>query len=173
MPCLGKRPTKEVPQGDVLERPEQPTSPAGRPVEASHAGSSSLQQRGHSRHGVTPAVTRAGNAAHSLRECSGNNSAHLAEITTNSTLSELRRLELYTKALLPHVMHQMNNVESVVEHACATTNVQRYSVGEKMGVIIITLKEAMTLPAKEHRKVASDKEVASLKKIYIYTPSCW
>ena len=54
-------PTGEVPQGGVLERPEQPTSPAGGPVEAPLAGSSSLQQHGQSRHGVTPAVTRAGN----------------------------------------------------------------------------------------------------------------
>ena len=31
-------PTGEVPQGGVLERPEQPTSPAGGPVEAPLAG---------------------------------------------------------------------------------------------------------------------------------------
>ena len=51
-----------------------------------------------------------------------------------------------------------------MEYACATTNVQRYSVGEKMEVIPNTFKEAMTLPAKAHWKAASDKEVASLKK---------
>ena len=61
-------PTGEVPQGGVLERPEQPTSPAGGPVESPLGGSLSLQQHGQSRHGVTPAVTRAGNAARSLRE---------------------------------------------------------------------------------------------------------
>ena len=116
-------PTGEVPQGGVLERPEQPTSPAGGPVEAPLAGSSSLQQHGQLRHGVTPAVTRAGNAARSLRERSANDSAHLAEIATDSTLSELRRLGLYTKALLPDVVHQTNKAESVVEYACATTNV--------------------------------------------------
>ena len=127
--------TGEVPQGGVLERPEQPTSPAGGLVEAPLAGSSSLQQHEQSRHGVTPAVTRAGNAARSLRERSANDSAHLAEIATDSTLSELRRLGLYTKALLPNVVHQTNKAESVVEYACATTNVQRYSVGEKMEVI--------------------------------------
>ena len=82
--------TGEVPPGGVLERPEQPTSPAGGLVEAPLAGSSSLQQHGQSRHGVTPAVTRVGNAARSLRERSANDSAHLAEIATNSTLSELR-----------------------------------------------------------------------------------
>ena len=162
-------PTGEVPQGGVLERPEQPTSPAGEPVEAPLAGSSSLQQHGQSCHGVTPAVTRAGNAAHSLRERNANDSAHLAEIATDSTLSELRRLGLYTKALLPDVMRQTNKAESVVEYACATTNVQRNSVGEKMEVIPNTLKEAMTLPAKAHWKAASNKEVASLKKNNVYT----
>ena len=162
-------PTGEVPQGGVLERPEQPTSPAGGPVEAPLAGSSSLQQHGHSRHGVTPAVTRAGNAARSLRERSANDSAHLAEIATDSTLSELRRLGLYTKALLPDVVHQTNKAESVLEYACAMTNVQRYSVGEKMEVIPKTSKEVMTLPAKAQWKAASDKEVASLKKNNVYT----
>ena len=133
-------PTGQVPRGGVLERPEQPTSPAGGPVEAPLAGSSSLQQHGQSRHGVTPAVTRAGNAARSLRERRANDSAHLAKIATDGTLSELRRLGLYTTALLPDVVHQTNKAESVVEYACATANVQRYSVGEKMEVIPNTLK---------------------------------
>ena len=162
-------PTGEVPQSGVLERPEQPTSPAGGLVEAPLAGSSSLQQHGQSRHGVTPVVTRAGNAARSLRERSANDSARLAEIATGSTLSELRRLGLYTKELLPDVVHQTNKAESVVEYACATTNVQRHSVGEKMEVIPNTFKEAMTLPTKAHWKVASDEEVASLKKNNVYT----
>ena len=149
--------------------PEQPTSPAGGPVEAPLAGSSSLQQHGQSRHGVTPPVTRAGNAARSLRERRANDSAHLAEIAIDSTLSSLRRLGLYTKALLQNVVHQTNKVKSVVEYACATTNVQRFSVGEKMEVIPKTFKEAMTLPAKAHWKAASDKEVARLKKNNVYT----
>ena len=140
-------PTGEAPQGGVLERPEQSTSPAGGPVEASLAGSSSLQQHGQMRHRVTPAVTRAGNAARYLRERRANDSAHLAEIATDSTLSELRRLGLYTKALLPDVMHQTNKAESVVEYACAMTNVQRYSVGEKMEAIPNIFKEAMNDPA--------------------------
>ena len=134
-------PTGEVPQGGVLERPEQPTSPAGGAVEAPLAGSSSLQQHGLSRHGVTPALTRAGNAARSLRERRANDSAHLTEIATDGTLSELRRLGLYTKALLPDVVHQTNKAESVVEYACATTNVQRYSVGTKWKLFQTSLKK--------------------------------
>ena len=162
-------PTGEVPQGGVLERPEQSTSPAGGPVEEPLAGSSSLQQHGQSRYGVTPAVTRAGNTACSLRERRANDSAHLAEIATDSTRPELRRLGRYTKALRPDAVHQTNKAESVVEYACATTNVQRYSLGEKMEVIPNTFKEAMTLLAKAHWKAASDKEVASLKKNNVYT----
>ena len=121
---------------------------------------------------MTPAVTRASNAARSLKERRANDSAHLAEIATDGTLSELRRLGLYTKALLPDVVHQTTKAESAVEYACATTNVQRYSVGEKMEVIPNTFKEAMTLPAKAQWKAASDKEVASLKKNIPCTPSC-
>ena len=68
-------------------------------------------------------MTWAGNAARSLRGRSVNDSAHLVEIATDSTLSELRRLGLYTKALLPDVVHQTNKAESVVGYACATTNV--------------------------------------------------
>ena len=162
-------PLGEVSQSGVLERPEQPTSPAGGTVEAPLAGSSSLKQRGHSHHVVTPAVIRAGNAARSFRERSANDSAHLAEIATESTLSEIRRLELYIKALLPDAVHQTNREESVVEYAFATTNVQRYSVGDQMEVISNTFKEATTLLAKAHWKAASDKEVASLKKNNVYT----
>ena len=114
-------------------------------------------------------MTRAGNAARSLRERRVNDSAHLVEIATDGTLSELRRLGLYTKALLPDVVHQTNKAEPVVEYACVTTNVQRYSVGEKMEAFPNTFKEAMTLPAKAHWKAASDKEIASLKKNNVYT----
>ena len=46
----------EVPQGGVLERPEQTTSPAGGSVEAPLAGSLSLQQRGHSRNDTAPII---------------------------------------------------------------------------------------------------------------------
>ena len=56
-----------------------------------------------------------------------------------------------------------------MEYACATTNVQTYSVGERMEVIPNIFKEAMILPAKAHWKVTSDKEVASLKKNNAYT----
>ena len=162
-------PTGEVLQGDVLERPEQPASPAGGPVEAPLARSSLLQQHGQSRHGETPAVTRAGNAARSLKDRRVNDSAHHAEIATDSTLSKLRRLGLYTKALLPDVVDQTNKAESVVEYACATTTVQSYSVGEKMEVIPNIFKKDMTLPAKAHWKTAPDKEVASLKTNNVYS----
>ena len=112
-----------------------------------------------------------GQRSASLRERSAIDSAHLAEFATESTLSKLRRLGLYTKALLPDVVHQTNKAESVVEYACATANVQTYSVGGEIEVIPNTFKEALTLSAKAYWKAASDKEVASLKKNK-YTPSC-
>ena len=119
--------------------------------------------------GVRPAVTRAGDAARSLRARSANDSAHLAEIAIDNTLFELRRLRLHTKALLPDVVHETNKAESVVKYACSTTNFQSYLVGEKTEVIPNTLKEVMTLPDKAHWKAASDKKIASLKNKNVYT----
>ena len=159
-------PTEEVPQGGVLECPEQPVSPAGGPMEAPLTGSPSLQQRGDSRHEVTPVVTRAGNAARSLRERSANDSAHLAEIANNSTLFELRRQDY-----IPRHFSRMSCSRQITQNRLtyATTNVQRYSVGEKMEVIPNIFKKAMTLPVTVHWKAASDNEVASLQKNNVYT----
>ena len=76
-------------------------------------------------------MTRTGNAARSLRARSANDPAHLEEIATDNTLSELRRLGLHTKALLQDVVHQTSKAKSVVEYACFTTNFQSYLEGEK------------------------------------------
>ena len=59
------------------------------------------------------------------------NSAHLAAIVTESTLSELRRLGLYTKVFLPDIVHQTHEEESVVEYAYVATSVQTRSAGEQ------------------------------------------
>ena len=75
---------------------------------------------------------RAGNATQSIKERNDNDCIHLVEIATGSTLSQLRRLGLYTEAFLTDIANQTDEGESVVENACATTNVQRYSVGEEM-----------------------------------------
>ena len=73
----------------VLEHPEQ--SPGSEPVEEPLAGSLSLlQHHGSSCHQVMSAVMRVVNAVSFLEEGSANGSAHLAEIATGSTLSELR-----------------------------------------------------------------------------------
>ena len=150
MPCLGKRLQRgrfrKVAFSNALSNQRRLLVDPWRHYLQDHRRSNNIDMR----HGVTPVVTRAGNAARSLREHSANDSAHLAEIATDSTLSEIRRLELYTKALLPDVVQQTNKAESVVEYACATTNVQRYSVEEKIEVIPNSFKEAMTLPAKAH-----------------------
>ena len=122
------------------------------------------------RHQVTPVTTRAGNTTRSIRDRSDNDSAHLVKITTDSTLSQLRWLDLYTKAFPTDIAHQARETESTLKYACATTNVQTYLAGGKTEVIPNTFEEAVTLPGKAHRKLASDKEVTKLKKVS--TPSC-
>ena len=88
---------------------------------------------------------------------------------TDSTLSEIWRLGLHTKASLLGIAHHTHGAELVAEYACATTNVQRYSAGEKTEVVRNTSKEAMTLPAKTHWRAALDKEVSKMKNSNIYT----
>ena len=78
--------------GGVIEHPEQPTSPGGQPVEILLAGLLPLQHHGPSHHQVTPAVTRVGNPARSLKERSANDSAHYVVIGTDSIIFKLRRL---------------------------------------------------------------------------------
>ena len=121
---------------------------------------------------ATPAVTRTGTAAQSFVRRNAHNrsdSAHLAAIATGPTLSELRRLRLYTKETLPDIAHEAYGADSAVEYAYAVTTIQRCSVGENAEITPNTLKEAMTLPAKSQWKAASDKEMASLKKNNVYT----
>ena len=64
------------------------------------------------------------------------------EIATDSTLSQLRRLGLYTEAFLTDIAHQTDEAESVVEYACAATNDQMFSVGEETEVVPNTFEEA-------------------------------
>ena len=77
-----------------------------------------------------------------MRECNDNDFTHLVEIATDSTLSRLRSLGLYIEAFLTDIAHQTDEAESVVEYACAATNVQMYSVGEEMEVVPNTFEEA-------------------------------
>ena len=81
---------------------------------------------------MTPAATRAGNATQSIKERNDSDCTCLVESATDSTLSQLRRLGLYTKmAFLTDIAHQTDEAESVVEYACAATNDQMYSGGEE------------------------------------------
>ena len=135
-------PARGVPQGGVLEHLDQPMWPGCEHVEALLSGPLPLQHHGPSRHQVAPSATRAGNATQSIKERYDNDCTHLAEITTDSTLSQLWRLGLYIEALLTDIAHQTDEVESVVEYACATTNVQMYSGGEETEVVPNTFEEA-------------------------------
>ena len=70
-----------------------------------------------------------------MRERSDNDCTHLVQIATDSTLSQLWRLGLYTKAFLTDIGYQTDEAESVVEYACATNNVQMCLAGEEKEVV--------------------------------------
>ena len=131
-----------VPQDGALEHPGQPMLSAFEHVEAPFARPLPLQHHEPSRHQVTPAVTRAGNATQSIKERNDSDCTRLVEIATDSTLSQLRRLGLYTEAFLTDIAHQTEEAEPVVEYACAATNDQMYSVGEETKVVPNTFEEA-------------------------------
>ena len=80
---------------------------------------------------MTPEATRAGNATKSIKERNDSDCTRLVEIATDSTLSQLRRLGLYTDAFLTDIAHQTDEAESFVEYACAAINDQMYSGGEE------------------------------------------
>ena len=128
-------PAGGVPQDGALKHPEQPMSSGCEYVEAPFARPLPLQHHGPSRHQVTPEATRASNVTQFIKERNDNDCTRLREIITDSTLSQLRRLGLYTEAFLTDIAHQTDKAESVVEYACAATNDQIYSVGEETEVV--------------------------------------
>ena len=81
----------------------------------------------------------------------------VSEITTDSTLSQLRRLGLYIEAFLTDVAHQTDEAESVVEYACAATNDQMYSVGEETEVVPNTFEEATITGSRWVYKINAEK----------------
>lgn len=85
------------------------------------------------------------------------NSARLAAVAAKSTLSELRRLGVYTRVSLPNVAHQMHKQRSPPwsTHTPQPT-VQDARRGESKNSPN-TFKETMTLPAKAQRKAASTR----------------
>ena len=137
-------PAGGAPQDGALEHPEQSSSGCEH-VEAPFARSLPLQHHGPSRNQVTPAATRAGNATQSIKERNDNDCTRLVEIATDSTLSHLRRLGLYTEAFLTDIAHHTDEAEPVVENACAATNDQMYSVGEEMEVVPNTFEASHRL----------------------------
>ena len=150
-------PAGGVPQDGVSEHPEQPMSPGCKHVKAPLAGPLPLKHHEPSRHQVTPAATRAGNAMQSIRGRNDNDCTHLVEIATDSTLSQLRRLGLYTEALLTDIAHQINEAESVVEYACAAPNVQMYSAGDETKVVPNAFEEAAIIGCRWVYKINAGK----------------
>ena len=81
------------------------------------------------------------------------------EIATNSTLSQLRRLGLYTEAFLTDIAHQTDEAESVVEYAWAATNDQMYSMGEGTGKVPNTFEEATITGSRWVNKINAEKSI--------------
>ena len=128
-------------------------------VEAPFARPLPLQHHGPSRHQVTPEVTRAGNATQSIKEHNDNDCTGPVEIATDSTLSQLRRLGLYTEAFITDIAHQTDEAESVVEFACAATNDQMYSVGEETEIVPNTFEEATITGSRWVYKINAEKSI--------------
>ena len=128
-------------------------------VEAPFARPLPLQHHRPSRHQVTPAATRAGNATQSIKERNDNDCTRLVEIATDSMLSHLRRLGLYTEAFLTDIAHQTDEAESVVEYACAATNDQMYLVGEETEVVPNNFEEATITGSRWVYKVNAEKPI--------------
>ena len=153
-------PAGGVPQDGALEHPEQPIMSSGcEHVEAPFARPLSFQHHGPSRHQVTPEATRVGNATQSIKKRNGNDCTRLVEIATNITLSQLRRLGLYTEAFLTDIAHQTDEAESVVEYACVATNDQMYSVGEETEVVPNTFEEATITGFRWVYKINAEKSI--------------
>ena len=108
---------------------------------------------------MTPEATRAGNATQSIKERYDNDCTRLAEIATDSTLSQLRRLGLYTEAFLTDIAHQTDGAESVMEYACAATNDQMYSVGEETEVVPNTFEEATITGSRWVYKINAENSI--------------
>ena len=138
-------------------------SPGCEHVEAPRAGPLPLQHHGPSRHQVAPSATRAGNATQSMRERNDNDCSHLVEITTDSTLSQLRRLGLYIEPFLTDIAHQTDEAESVVEYACAATKVQMYSVGEETEVVPNTSEEPTITGSRWVYEINAENSIGQLR----------
>ena len=152
-------PAGGAPQDGTLEHPEQSMSSGCEHVEAPFVRPLPLQHHGPTRHQVTPAVTRVGNATQSIKERNDNDCTRLVEIATDSTLSHLWRLGLYTEAFLTDIAHQTDDAESVAEYACAATNDQMYSLGEKTEVVPNIFEEATITGSRWVYKINAEKSI--------------
>ena len=128
-------------------------------VEAPFTRPLPLQHHGPSRHQVTPEATRAGSATQSIKERDDNDYTRLVEIATDSTLSYLRRLGLYTEAFLTDIAHQTDEAELVVEYACAANNDQMHSVGEETEVVPNTFEEATITGSRWVYKINAENSI--------------
>eukprot|EP00752_Nemacystus_decipiens_P015693 g14006.t1 len=85
------------------------------------------------------------------------------------TITELRRLALYTNTPLADIGHREERI-NFLEHAFVadSTQLRSCSEGEKVKTIPNTFKEAMELPETKLWKAATDKETKSLQDLNVY-----
>ena len=85
------------------------------------------------------------------------------------TLQCLSELELGPPCYTEDIAHQAESASYNVAYAYIATNaLGSFSEGGEQGKIPNTFKEAMAVPQAASWKVASDKEIASLEKHYVY-----
>ena len=99
---------------------------------------------------------RVGNATQSIKKRNYNDCIHLVEIATDSTLSQLRRLGLYTEAFFTDTARRTDEAESVVEYTCFATNVQIYSAVEETEVFPKTFKETTMIVSRWVYKISAE-----------------
>ena len=159
-------PAEGVPQDGALEHPEQPMSFGCEHVKAPLVRALSLQHYGPSRPQVTPAAKRAGNVTQSIKNRNDKDCTRLVEIATDSTLSHLRRLGLYTEAFLMDIARQTDEAESVVEYASAVTNDHIYSVGEETEVVVNIFEEATIIGSRWVYKIIAEKFIEQPRLVH-------
>ena len=94
-----------------------------------------------------------------------NNHASLAELFQPITLLKLRQLGIYNNTDTSDTAHQLDTDTVTVEVAYTMTNTQpSYSEEGELDHTPNTFKGVMGFPREARWKIASDKEIASLKK---------
>ena len=169
----GEAPPAGISTGGVTPKGSS-SPPAPTPASAAPRATNGHANRGTVR--VNPTVTRSREASLSpvpvaTRYGGGrnNNRATLAELFEAGTLQSSSELEPGSPSYTEDIAHQTKNASFNVEYAYVAINaLGSFRGGENKEQIPNAFKKTMTLPQTGRWKVASDKEIASLKKHGVY-----